>query len=697
MDATSQAVNATPSFPPAGFVDRHEAARMFGISDKTWGQWERRGRVGGGRMVPKPPMGTRVKLYAIDDLRRRLEESKAPPVFPPEGFVDQLAAARILGMAKRTLSTWEREGRVACGRVVPIPGKPGTAKIYPIDALRRMADELQATRARLVAEWQAAQDFKAVSASSPFPPAGFVTRLQSCGIIGIKLKTLSTWESEGRFKHGVSSPIPGKPGRCTLYPIDEVNQLAEEYRRANAIPEPYPDPDRPGVVRVPVNSSKHPGMEAIVDAADLALVQGRRFWWGPGHREGDGAVKTKVDGECLSVHQVVMGVRGIKHRVGHLNGDPLDCRRENLIVRTASEQKAANRKIPTKAGKPTSSQYKGVSRVSPTARWTVSIKAHGELLQLGRFKSEIAAALAYDDAAREAYGEHAQLNFSDPEEIARMRAIALEEESAAPPPFPPPGFIDRRGACRMFGVSFNAWKHWERTGRVRCGKWVRRPLEKRGGKCRLYPIDELNRLLEEFNNVGKPYPDPDWRNCWRVPIRSMIHRMEAIIDAEDLPLVEGKYWNWSARSNGHGARVTLATTGKTVQLDRLIARVTDPEQKVSHLNRDPLDCRRANIIVRTMAEQAPANRKMGTVSGQKYSSRFKGVSWDSSRERWHVQITSGEVHRYLGRFRDELAAAEAYDEAARELFGEHAYLNFADGVDAWLEAEAQQMERAAAA
>ena len=399
----------------------------------------------------------------------------------------------------------------------------------------------------------------------------------------------------------------------------------------------------------------------------------------------------------VPLHQIVMGVRGIAHRVGHVNGDPLDCRRENLVVRTPSEQKAATRKVMVKAGKPTSSRYKGVSRVSPTARWTVSIKAKDELRQLGRFRSEVAAALAYDDAARELFGAHAQLNFSDPDEIARMRALAREEENAAPPPFPPPGFIDRRGACRMFGIGFGAWKHWERTGRVRCGRWAPQPLAKRGGKCRIYPIDELNRLLEEFNNIGKPYADPELRGCIRVPIRSMIHRMEAIIDAEDLPLVEGKHWNWSPHSGGRDGRVALATMGKSVQLARIIARVTDAEQKVSHVNRDPLDCRRANLIVRTMAEQAPANRKMGTVSGRKYTSNFKGVSWDASREKWKVQITSGEMHRHIGRFGDEIAAAEAYDEAARELFGEHAYLNFPNGVDAWLEAQAMQTVRAEAA
>jgi hypothetical protein len=484
-------VNPTTPFPPAGFVDRHEAARMFGVAAKTWGDWERRGRVSGGRLVPVPGTPTRVKLYAIEDLRRQIEEFREGPVFPPSGFVDRHEAARMLGMGERTLSTRESEGRVTCGQVVPVPGRPGTVKIYPIEALQRLAKGSQATRE--------------LKASEPFPPPGFVTRQQSCGIIGIKLRTLWAWEHEGRFKRGIWSQVPGKAGRCRLYPIDEVNGLAEEYRQLNAIPEPYPDPERPCVMRVPVCSDKHELMEAIIDATSLPLVQGKRLNWGPGKREGEGWVLLVHDRTVREpLHQAVMGVRGKEYRVGHLNGDPLDCRRENLVVRTHSEQKAANRKLMVKAGKPCSSRYKGVSRVSPTARWTVSIKAHGELRQLGRFRSEIGAALAYDDAARELFREHAQLNFSDPDEIARMRAIAREEENAAPPPFPPPGFIDRRGACRMFGIGFNAWKQWERTGRVRCGRWVPQPLHKRGGKCRIYPIDELNRLLEEFNNIGKP-------------------------------------------------------------------------------------------------------------------------------------------------------------------------------------------------
>jgi hypothetical protein len=90
-------------------------------------------------------------------------------------------------------------------------------------------------------------------------------------------------------------------------------------------------------------------------------------------------------------------------------------------------------------------------------------------------------------------------------------------------------------------------------------------------------------------------------------------------------------------------------------------------------------------------------RKARSFCGRPCTSRFKGVCWDKRRERWIAYIKKEQVSRYLGRFDGEIAAAEAYDEAARELFGEHARLNFPDGVDAWLEAEATRTQRAAAA
>ncbi|MCP4590703.1 MAG: hypothetical protein GY842_08160 [bacterium] len=43
---------------------------------------------------------------------------------------------------------------------------------------------------------------------------------------------------------------------------------------------------------------------------------------------------------------------------------------------------------------------------------------------------------------------------------------------------------------------------------------------------------------------------------------------------------------------------------------------------------------------------------------------------------WEVAITVKGQRRQLGFFDDEIEAAKAYDQAARQHFGQYAYLNF---------------------
>jgi hypothetical protein len=73
--------------------------------------------------------------------------------------------------------------------------------------------------------------------------------------------------------------------------------------------------------------------------------------------------------------------------------------------------------------------------------------------------------------------------------------------------FPPAGFVDRDGACALFGVSTSTWLAWQRGGRVTCGRLHRRPGD--GHVVKLYPVAELERLRAALAQVGRPYPDPD--------------------------------------------------------------------------------------------------------------------------------------------------------------------------------------------
>jgi len=57
------------------------------------------------------------------------------------------------------------------------------------------------------------------------------------------------------------------------------------------------------------------------------------------------------------------------------------------------------------------------------------------------------------------------------------------------------------------------------------------------------------------------------------------------------------------------------------------------------------------------------------------SSIYKGVYWNKTYKRWYASITLDNKLHYLGSFTNELAAAIAYNEKAKEFHGEFAVLN----------------------
>jgi hypothetical protein len=91
---------------------------------------------------------------------------------------------------------------------------------------------------------------------------------------------------------------------------------------------------------------------------------------------------------------------------------------------------------------------------------------------------------------------------------------------------------------------------------------------------------------------------------------------------------------------------------------------------VDHKDRNKLNCRRSNLRPAT-PPQNNANRGKGIG----HSSKFKGVTWDRIRNRWMAKIGSNHRHHFLGRFKSEIEATCAYNEAAKELFGEFTSLN----------------------
>ena len=227
----------------------------------------------------------------------------------------------------------------------------------------------------------------------------------------------------------------------------------------------------------------------------------------------------------------------------------------------------------------------------------------------------------------------------------------------------------------MFGVSIAIWERWEAEGHITGGRRL-------GSGPKVYRVEDIQRMLDEYGKLSPPYPDPDRPGVWRVPLAGEdIRRREAIIDTRDLPLVAARScilcgsdeWPFVALKNDEG---------KTVMLRRLIMGVKRRRVNVRHVNGDPLDCRRENLVLRTNSQRVRNNRKMRHIQGRRPTSRFKGVCWATKIGMWVAQIRAEVRPRRLGYFHDEIDAAEAYDEAARECFGEHARLNFPDAAPA---------------
>jgi hypothetical protein len=131
------------------------------------------------------------------------------------------------------------------------------------------------------------------------------------------------------------------------------------------------------------------------------------------------AVRLKIIGvkvtKMLSMHREIMNEpAGLL--VDHRNCDSLDNRRANLRFATHAENMRNRRKL-----KNTSSCFIGVYLDKPRNRWCVHIRRNGKKLFIGRFKNEIDAAKAYDEAAKKYHVEFARLNF--PPESEESRAL----------------------------------------------------------------------------------------------------------------------------------------------------------------------------------------------------------------------------------------------------------------------------------
>lgn len=174
------------------------------------------------------------------------------------------------------------------------------------------------------------------------------------------------------------------------------------------------------------------------------------------------------------------------------------------------------------------------------------------------------------------------------------------------------------------------------------------------------------------NNIDRRlnFPDPKPENF--IPNTRLIRLTQgkfAIVDEEDFERVDSL--NWSCKKHRHTYYSDTNINGKVVKLHRFIMEIFDPKIQIDHKNGNGLHCYKSNLRNATQSQNS-----MNQQPQKNRTSQYKGVWLNKNNSNYVSKIHLNGKRVHIGVFTNEVDAAKAYDEKAKELFGEFARFNF---------------------
>lgn len=207
------------------------------------------------------------------------------------------------------------------------------------------------------------------------------------------------------------------------------------------------------------------GKFAIVDDEDYDAVSKFKWrYWSNKCTQTGYAVRT-ANRKNLSLQNFIL-----EHPSGmcvdHINGNGLDCRRENLRICTYREN-LKNKK----RNRDSHSPYKGVRQ--ECQKWSASIMSDGKIYRLGLFDTPEDAARAYNEAAKQYHGEFARLNEIPGDQpiktisdcILVPDASIWDDRNGANP-----GDITIKEAANLLQIDESQVRRYCQSGKLKCTK-----------------------------------------------------------------------------------------------------------------------------------------------------------------------------------------------------------------------------------
>jgi hypothetical protein len=384
---------------------------------------------------------------------------------------------------------------------------------------------------------------------------------------------------------------------------------------------------------------------AIVSNEDAPTVL--KYSWHRYCKNGEYYAAGHVNGKTTKMHVFLMGNAPNGHVIDHINFNGLDNRRSNLRFATFAQN--SQRRRGDNYNKVSSSYY-GVSKATNTTNWRVIC---GDT-QIGTFDSEIEAAKAYDTYALVKYGRYARTNSLI--SYDEVQHLSIED------------CINARRKELPIGIQFYKNKYY----RVRIafeGK------EYSGGYFKdLEPAivkrDEIQQRIEVMKNENalQHFKKEIQRDDKGSAIISVLNAKGHVVAN---CIVDDNKWHHLMLKSWHlDNNIPISVIdGKKVQMRQYILETTN---HVRNKNNNTFDNRIDNLI-----KINDANALQHRSKAVNKTSQYKGVSFDSKakKKQWMAKIRKDGVTHLHKRYETEVEAARAYNEKAKELYGENAMLN----------------------
>jgi hypothetical protein len=161
--------------------------------------------------------------------------------------------------------------------------------------------------------------------------------------------------------------------------------------------------------------SKGKEFVCLYDKRDQKLIS--QYHW---YLHSKGYAVAFQDGKQILMHRLIMKVLDKPEiETDHRFHNRLDNRRSKIRVCSHSQNRRNSRKLKVSA----QSQYKGVYR--DNNKYHAQIMIDNQVVNLGRYRSQITAGRIYDQAAKETFKDFAFLNFPNSDPLPKQLSIPI--------------------------------------------------------------------------------------------------------------------------------------------------------------------------------------------------------------------------------------------------------------------------------